>query len=297
MTFKALITGINLFISLCIIGSTVSASHKIIIQVSPPRCLSTASLRMWQSRGDFTVMNEPFIAAWVSQNVSDKVLTSSWWRSDAPLSYLEVEQKIVDLAKNGPVFVKEESFVIFDFLKQNPEFLYNPDVHFIFLIRNPHHAIISFYKGNQKIIERFSYLVGYQPCYETLNMVLQASTNTPIILCAEDLYNYPYVTAQELCKKLEISFTENMLQWQDLGASFTGVNEWHELKNPDLTHHWHGAAINSSGFHQPTLYDVDKDNNPTFSEIANEEDRQACISAYYTNKLYYDLLLKEKYKL
>lgn len=268
--------------------------HEIYIQVSPPRCMSTATTRMWASYGGFTVLNEPYISAFVFHNETDRVLTSHWWRADAPQTFEEVTQKILQMAENGPVFVKEESFALVDYLRADLSIIFNPHVHFIFLIRNPHHAICSYYKGHKKIIDDFSYLAGFQPSYEIFQMVQQYGNNNPIILCAEDLYNQPYETAQDLCKALDIPFFEHMLQWQDLGDSFTGINEWGELKKPELTHYWHGAAIHSTEFHKPTSYEVDAHGNPTFSEVTDDGDRLVCLQAYHENKVFYDLLIEAK---
>lgn len=272
----------------------ICVEHKIIIQLSPPRCLSTASLRAWQARGDFQVMNEPFISAFILQDKVSKDVTGQWWRADAPLTFDAVHQKIMQMAQVGPVFVKEESFVIKAYLENNPSLLYDPNVHFIFLVRNPHHSIISFYKGHGGVVDNFSYYAGFQSCYEVFEMVQQLGINMPILLSAEDLYTDPYETTELLCAALGIPFLEHMLAWNNLGSSFTGVAEWHELKNPEMTHRWHGAAIRSTGFHRPYEYEEDEKGNPTFSEIENEADRAVCIQAYHNNKKYYDLLWDQK---
>jgi hypothetical protein len=279
-----------------IIFSTLSATHKIIIQVSPPRCLSTACLRMWQAHGDFEVLNEPFISAFIGQSPADKQLTANWWRDGAPQSYDEAWQRIVDLAEHKPVFVKELGFILAPYLINNPEIIQNPQVHFVFLIRNPHSVIISDYQGHGKIIENFIYLAGFKPCYDIFKMVKHDGAHNPVIICAEDLYAHPNKTAEQLCKNLEIPFTQSMLQWKNLGTSFEGVKEWHELKNPELTHHWHGAAIQSTGFHEPHTYEVDENGKPTFSEVTDENDRKVCFEAYNFNKEYYELFLREKNK-
>ena len=275
-------------------SSALFANHKIIIQISPPRCLSTAALRMWQARGDFEVMNEAFISAFVSHSSPDQSLTSNWWREGVPHTFEETIEKVFHLAETRPVFIKEESFSLVEYLRTNRLLITNPNVHFIFLVRNPHHAISSLYKKHGKTIHDFSYMVGFQPCYEIFQMVQEHGINQPVILQAEDLYTRPYETAQSLCAALDIPFIEQMLEWQDLGDSFTGTTEWHELKNPELTHYWHGDAITSTGFHTPATYDVDNQGNPTFSEVLDENDRAECIEAYHANKLYYDLLLAQQ---
>ena len=288
-SFKLLIAAWSILAS-----TIIFSTHKIVIQVSPPRCLSTAALRMWQARCDFMVLNEPFTSAFVFTTQNTHTLPSNWCHENAPHTFEEVLQKILLMAESGPVFVKEESYALVDYLKSNPSLMQNANVHFIFLVRNPHDALSSYYKNHKKIFDNFSYLAGFEQCYKIFKMVQVYGAHKPIIICAEDLYSKPYETAQCMCTTLNIPFLERMLQWEDLGDSFTGITEWGEVKNPELTHYWHGAAINSTTFHKPNSYEVDAQGNPTFSEVKNDADRQACFDAYYYNKAYYDLLLAEK---
>jgi hypothetical protein len=84
-----------------------------------------------------------------------------------------------------------------------------------------------------------------------------------------------------------------MLNWPKLDHDFTGVQEWGELKNKELTDHWHGNAIQSTSFSKQKSYKVDEQGNPTFSEITNQDDKEACRKAYTENLHYYNLLLAE----
>lgn len=273
---------------------TASEAHKIVIQISPPRCLSTASLRMWQARGDFTVMNEPFISAFAMQDVSDTVLTESWYYDNVPRTFQDAYQAVMAQAASGPLFFKEISFSLDAYLRDHHELLRNPDVYFIFLMRHPHGAISSLYRGHGRIIDKFSYLAGYQACYKIWQLVDQFGANKPHIVCAEDLYTHPHETAQALCRAVDIPFMEQMLHWDNLGDAFIGKHEWHELKEQELLYAWHKPAITSTCFHEPTKYAVDAEGNPTFAEVRNDTDRAACFSAYDENMIYYQLLLQQK---
>lgn len=284
------------FIALVGISFIAAATHKIVIQVSPPRCLSTASLRMWQARGDFIVMNEPFMAAFCIQEASGKA--SGWndadfYREGIPQTFEDAYQFVMSHTEQGPVFVKELSIFLAEYLRNHHELITNPNVHFIFLLRNPHDAISSFYRANKGIIENFSYLVGYQACYEIWRIVDEIGANKPHIFSAEDLCNNSYTTAQAVCNAVDIPFVDHMLHWDNLGEAFAG-NEWHELKTYAFTHKWHQPAITSTCFHKPTTYAVDSLGNPTFAEASSEADRIACFSAYQENMVYYRLLMKQK---
>ena len=274
-------------------------AHKIIIQVSPPRCLSTASLRAWQARGDCEVMNEPFMSAFMFQDEGSREVTNKWLRADTPTSFKDVEQKIVQMSHKSMVFVKEISFALLAYLKRNTSLAQNPDVYFVFLIRNPANTVHSFYKKqhDDQLINNFSYYVGFETCYAAFQMISACCINKPIIVHAEDIYAQPRQTMEWLCKEIQIPFLETMLQWNNLGNEFTGIKEWYELKRAEHTYYWHGDAIKSTGFHTPNVVcELDSLGNPTYGEIANEKDRMICLEAYRHNKIYYDLLVQEKNK-
>ena len=272
--------------------------HPIIVQVSPPRCLSTAALRMWQARGDCEVLNEPFIAPFLLKDMhKEDVIKTGQWRAQAPQSYDYVLRKILAMSESKPVFVKEISFALMDLMRTDATLLRNKNVQFVFLIRNPHHIISSYYKILKFVGKNFCYEIGFQALYELYELVEKYAHKKPIIVCAEDLYTNPYDTIQLLCHRLQIPFVEQMMQWEDLGDSFEGVREWHETKKLDVIHHWHKNAIRSTGFHKPSEYEVDQNGYPTFSEVVNMWDRELCFDAYEINKKYYDLLVQEKNRL
>jgi hypothetical protein len=114
----------------------------------------------------------------------------------------------------------------------------------------------------------------------------------PLIIKTEDLYCNTEHTIKMFCDYCNISFIPEALRWQDLGEDFNGIQEWHEAKFADTTHHWHGDAIRSTGFHKPHTYQVDAQGNPTFEEIEHDY-RSSYQNAYNYNKPYYDLLLAE----
>lgn len=275
--------------SLYLMLSLFAGSNKIVIQVSPPRCLSTASLRMWQARGDFNVWNEPFVCPFAR---NDKTIPKVWWREDGFKTFEEVEKRILERAQDGPLFIKAESYAIVMFFEKCPALLTDPRVHFVFLVRNPHHAILSLYRGLQEIDDAFSYFVGFKACYDVYKKARVYGVNQPIVLHAEALYTEPFDAAKRLCQALEVPFMETMLQWQSLGDSFTGVNEWQEVKVQKYTYHWHGDAIKSTGFHQPTSYELNDQGSPTFSEV-KDKDRSEVIKAYKDNLTFYEQLIQD----
>ena len=276
----------------------ISANNKIVYLISPPRSLSTVFLRMMQQRGDFFIFNEPSQSAFVAHY--NPKLISSLYKPNVPQSFLTVKEEIFKAAQHFNVFVKEMSFAIKNFLGQDIELMRHPDIYFIFLVRNPHHVIISFYNKQNTTAgfcvnyDLLSNLLSYQGLYELVHKIQQESVNKPLIMFAEDLYLNTETTIQVLCDHVGIDFKETSLVWDDLGNDFNGHEEWHENKLHSHTQHWHGDAIRSTGFKNPSSYEVDQEGIPTFSEIKDLDHRKICLAVYHENVPFY-CLLKEAY--
>jgi hypothetical protein len=179
-----------------------------------------------------------------------------------------------------------------EFFADQPQFIENPHVHFVFLIRNPHGMMISHYKKNNDITGNFIDWFSYKELMKIWQMVYEKSPHKPIIISAEKLCAKPEETVQELCNQLEIPYLEHALHWENLGDNFTGKELWNEIKPKELTHYWHGEAIKSTGFGALTQYEVDEQGIPTFSEIINLEDRQVLMKLYNENLVYYYQILQ-----
>ncbi len=258
--------------------------HKIAYLFSPPRSLSVTFMRMMEAYG-FTVFQEPSLATHDAEQFPE------WFIPTAPKTYSAVKALIAKAAESNDVFVKEMAVSAKNFLAHEAEIVTDPNMFSIFLIRNPHHAIISLYKKYNGIGDLPAYECGYQATYELFIALQEKAKNKPLVIASEDLYEHPEETAKKICVHLKIPFKPSMLQWKDLGEDFTGHEQWHETKHKETTHHWHSDAIRSSGIKTPSTYEVDESGNPTFSEVAAEH-RQKVIAVYHENKRYYDLLKK-----
>jgi len=207
----------------------------------------------------------------------------------------ETHDWFLESAQNSSVFVNEISFAVQDFLKEDTELTVDPCVQFAFLLRNPHHATVSFYKKCEGMFvedeQNFSDLIGYKAAYELYNALSTRAIHKPIIILSENLYTHPEETIKLFCKQASLAYKPEALVWPGLDNSFDG-QEWHEIKHEQLMHHWHGDAIKSRGFAKPAHYDLDDKNYPTFIEVSDERYREVCRKAYDANKYYYDLLLE-----
>lgn len=285
---------IGLLLSLSLITTTF-CTNKIVYLISPPRSLSVAFLRMMQSRGDFTIMHEPSQFAF---NLSySPELVQNWFRPHALTSFDQVKTSILKEAEHRHVFVKEMSFAVRDFHTTDFELIQNPNVYFVFLVRSPHHTTISMYTKFKDFFDslawQFPDVISYKAQYEIFMAVKAHGFNLPYVIRTEDLYTNPQETVQKFCDHVGIAFKPESLEWNDLGASFDGQKEWHEIKHTESIHHWHGDAIRSIGFGKPRSYEVDEHGSPTFSEIANLEHRKICEQVYREQMVYYHQLLEQ----
>lgn len=285
----------KIILCLFLLNNSLFSNNKIIFLVSPPRSLSVAFLRMMEAYNEFIVMNEPFIASYALLTFPDPEFTKTWWRPEAPKTYTDAKEQVLSFSNQKPVFVKEMSWAAADFLTKDPDFITNPNIHFIFLVRNPHPTIISYYNGlKQNPFETFSFHVGYESCYTLFKKVLDMSPNKPGIIRAEDLYTNPSETAKALCDYLNVPFKPEMLYWKNLGNHFEGYHEWNDAKQHEYVQHWHQHAIHSTGISKPTEYEIDKLGNPTFSEIKNDNHKKLIQEAYFKNLMFYQYLLEYK---
>lgn len=284
-----------LFIFLMFFAQSVEADQgKIVYLISTPRSCSTVCLRMMEASGEFLVMNEPAIYPFIKNSQADADLTQGWFHSSTYETFDGMKQHIFELATASNVFVKEISFFVEDFLLNDDEFISNPNIQFIFLIRNPHNLIISYYKKYLEIVPNFSHYIGNRSSLNIYQAIKGKAKNPIIIVSAEDLCNYPEQTAQQLFSSLSIPFHDKCLQWPDLGDNFSGIVEWGEIKVREKLYHWHDHAIHSTCFEPISENHVDAEGQPTFEEIGNASDRLECIKMYQENYPYYQQLLKEK---
>lgn len=270
--------------------SVEASPPKIVYLISTPRSCSTVCLRMMEASGEFVVMNEPAIYPFIKSSVADLELTKGWFHSASYETFDAMKQHILKVSTESKVFIKEICFFVEDFLLHDDDFVTNPDIQFVFLIRNPHNSIISYYKKYQEIVPNFSHYIGCRSSYNIYQAIKNKVKNPIIILSAEDLCSHSKETAQQLFSSLSIPFHEKCLQWEDLGDNFLGIKEWSEVKIADKLYHWHDHAIHSTGFEPLTENRVDGEGNPTFEEISNESDRGECFKMYRENYPFYQQL-------
>lgn len=171
--------------------------------ISGPRNISTALMYSLAQRSDTTVVDEPFYGHYL--NVTD---------ADHP-----GKEEVLSTMEKDPEKVKQQ--VIFGyyakpvvFFKDMAHHLIQMDLEFlndltnIFLIRDPKLLIISLSKVIYKPTMRD---VGIQNEWEIYQ---QLNNKNAVIVDSEELLKDPPKVLRELCRRVNIPFEENMLQWQ-----------------------------------------------------------------------------------
>lgn len=268
--------------------STEAENHSIIYLISTPRSLTTAFTRMMYERGDFSIYNEPSHYAYCLLHHPE--FAKQAYNPIAPATYEAVKQTLLSEAKERPVFVKDMSNASEEFLKANPDFIALDHVHFAVLIRDPHHAMISYYKKAPELVKNFHEILGYEALYNLVQW-MEGRTKHPFhILNSEDLCNHTEDAVLAFCKSTGIAYLPESLHWNPLDSSFDPLRDWHDYKTGEFVEHWHSDAMTSTGFSRSSSYALDQDGNPTFEEVVNSEDREEIKRAYAKTLPYYLLL-------
>lgn len=277
------------------------ADNKIVYLIAPPRSLSTVFLHMMSMRPDFEVLNEPSQHFYIKKHRPE---TAAFiFKDNLPNSEDELKNLIMQKSLKKHLFIKDVSWYMENSIATDLDFVKNKNVYFIFLIRNPHHTIISLYNRLSALKAQnhnyFQNTIGFHSLFNVYQYVKNNAYNKPCIIEAEDLYTKKNYTLAELCLFLGIDNDLSMHHWQAVKEQNLAAvsDKWNDPKNTIHNFmNWHGKALTSTGLHTPTSYKTNSDGNPTFEEIA-DSNKSICLKAYEANFTYYQQLLKEPYLL
>ena len=226
-------------------------NHIRIAMWSGPRNISTALMRSFENRADTTVMDEPFYGYYLKTTkfdhpMKEQVLASQNINWD----------NVVDLCSNkifkGYLIIYQKHMSHHLMMDNDLSWLNN--MKNCILIRNPKYVINSYIKKYN--IEDVNQL-GYIQQLRIVSYIKKYNFEDPVILDASDILDNPKRALKKICKKLDISFTNQMLYWPKGSRETDGV--WAK--------HWYKNVINSTGFIKPKekkinidrqLYDIYK---------------------------------------
>jgi hypothetical protein len=245
------------------------------------------------ARGDFKIFHEPTVS--VYHKAHNYNFSHDWFKEGAFQTFEDVKKALFDGDSN--VFVKEISFHLAEFIDE--DLIKNPRVYFVFLLRDPHASVVSLYSkiqaiaGNCDNVDDWHLAVGYKSMVDIYQKIKAFGGRKPLILFSEELAAKPREVVAKFCNYAEIPFKAEALAWESLGPDFDAYSFWNESKRVDFIYHWHGDALQSTGFHPLRTYEVDNQGHPTFVEVKDHRDREECQKAYQGSLPFYHFLQAE----
>lgn len=199
---------------------------------SGPRNLSTAMMYSFAARGDCTVWDEPFYAAYLAATGLDHPMRAE------VIAAGETDPARVAAACLGPI-PQEQS--LFYQKHMTHHMLPGFDRGFlrglanVFLIRHPARVISSYAKKREAPTLDD---LGFRQQAELFDEVADGLGAAPMVIDSADIRTDPRQALGRLCAGLGIAFTDRMLHWPAGPRPFDGA--W--------APHWYGAVHRSTEF-------------------------------------------------
>jgi len=197
---------------------------------SGPRNLSTALMYAFAARGDCTVWDEPFYAAYLAATGIDHPMRAQTLAAD------ETDAGLV-AARCGAGCETPVAYCKHMTLHMIPKFdrSFMVSCQNVFLIRHPARVVASYAKKREgpTLMD-----IGFVQQAQLFDQVADRLGHAPLVIDSADIRANPQKSLMKLCEGLGIPFTDRMLQWQAGPKPYDGV--W--------APHWYGAVHASTGF-------------------------------------------------
>lgn len=210
--------------------------------ISGPRNISTALMYCFGNRSDCIVIDEPFYGHYLINDPivhpgKNEIINDMETKMDLILEkqIFAYHPKEILFIKNMAHHYKYVSYSVLDPLKN------------VFLIRDLKKLIASF----AKVIPNPSLQdIGIKIEFD-LYQYLKNQGKEPIVLDADELLKNPKLVLNQLCQKLGIDFSNQMLTWNPGPRKEDGI--WAK--------HWYHNVHKSTGFKKQTSEPIELKNN------------------------------------
>jgi hypothetical protein len=201
---------------------------------SGPRNLSTAMMYSFAARGDCTVVDEPFYAAYLAQTglihpMQSEILAS---QSSDPAQ--------VAATLTGPNPADKPHFYqkhMTHHMLPGMALDWMAGCENVFLIRHPARVIASYARKRQgPTLDD----IGFPQQAALFEHESQRLGHAPIVIDSYDIRANPGTMLEKLCTALGLTYTDKMLRWPLGGNADDGI--W--------AAHWYGAVHRSTGFEE-----------------------------------------------
>jgi hypothetical protein len=195
---------------------------------SGPRNLSTAMMYAFAARGDCTVSDEPFYAAYLAQTGLDHPMR------DRILASQPTDPAKVAMDSDQPTPLWYQKHMTQHMLPAMPTGWMAACRH-AFLIRHPVRVIASYARKREAPTLDD---IGFVQQQRLFDRVCQTTGSAPPVVDSTDIRANPGPMLSALCAALDIPFTARMLHWPAGPKACDGV--WAPV--------WYGAVHDSTGF-------------------------------------------------
>ena len=226
---------------------------------SGPRNLSTALMRSFENREDTKVWDEPFYAYYLKETKKNHPLAN-----EIINKYEKNLEKIIDLVTEENDFIYFQKHMSHHIIKKIPINWITKGIN-CFLIRHPKEVLLSYIQKNDLIDSND---LGY-PAQLRLFNYIKTSNKKILVIDAKDLSEKPEIILKKICKKINIPFTEKMLNWPKGRRDSDGI--WEKI--------WYKNVKSSTSFNKilNKEYEIPKKYNHIYNE---------CLRIYDQLKIY-----------
>lgn len=226
---------------------------------SGPRNLSTALMRSFENREDTKVWDEPFYAYYLKETKKNHPLAN-----EIINKYETNLDKIIDLVTAEKDFIYFQKHMSHHIIKKIPINWITKGIN-CFLIRHPKEVLLSYIQKNDLIDSND---LGY-PAQLRLFNYIKTSNKKILVIDAKDLSEKPEIILKKICKKINIPFTEKMLNWPKGRRDSDGI--WEKI--------WYKNVKSSTSFNKilNKEYEIPKKYNHIYNE---------CLRIYDQLKIY-----------
>ena len=197
---------------------------------SGPRNLSTALLRSFENRNDTKVIDEPFYAYYLKKTQLNHPMKNEIINY-YPTSQKKILKIITEKTKTNEIFYQKH---MTHHIIKNTRLDWLNKGHNCFLIRHPAKVINSYIKKNDLKDIRD---IGFKKQYEIFNFIKDNYDSYPITIDSDDILKNPKEKIKNLCLKLNIKFTDRMINWPKGSRISDGIWNivWYEQVNNSST--------------------------------------------------------------
>ena len=226
---------------------------------SGPRNLSTALMRSFENREDTKVWDEPFYAYYLKETKKNHPLAN-----EIINKYETNLDKIIDLVTEEKDFIYFQKHMSHHIIKKIPINWIAKGIN-CFLIRHPKEVLLSYIQKNDLIDSND---LGY-PAQLRLFNYIKTSNKKILVIDAKDLSEKPEIILKKICKKINIPFSEKMLNWPKGRRDSDGI--WEKI--------WYKNVKSSTSFNKilNKEYEIPKKYNHIYNE---------CLRIYDQLKIY-----------